>query len=154
GSTALSSSFSYDALGRLEGTLDPDSSTLHTKTYTPWTVIDETYFGSVSSGNRRERKESAADGLGRLISVGGYADASGLTNLYVVGASYDPANRLLSVRDPMAMNPALCNGLPNATQCQSQHHTTNLTWDTMGRRVQIDDPDSGLWNFHYDDAGL
>jgi RHS repeat-associated protein len=144
--------FSYDAIGRLDGVFDPDGITTRAISYAPWKVIDETYFGSVSASNRKERKESSTDGLGRLVRVAQYEDAVAASTPYLVTATYDAADRLIQVRDPIANNSALCNGLD--AQCQSQHHVTDLVWDTLGRRVRIQDPDSGAWVFRYDDAGL
>lgn len=146
--------FSYDALGRPATELDPDLVTQRVQTYTPWTVIDETYFGPVAAGNRKQRSERSADGLGRLIRVAQYADAVAATTPYLVTAKYDPTDRLYEVSDPIANNGTLCTSLNMGAQCATQDHVTEIQWDTFGRRVKIDDPDSGVWTYRYDDAGL
>jgi len=152
--TGLSRVFSYDAIGRVDGIGEPSGSapegaTSHLFTYQPWLVIDQAYFGTTI----QSYTHSAVDGLGRVVRVGQYLDPATLGWNYLVNATYDPADRLLQVRDPISTNPPIyCTGLP--APCQTQRHTTDLVWDTMGRRVKIDDPDSGIWTFTYNDAGL
>ena len=146
--------FSYDALGRPTGGLDPDGVTQRVQSYAPWTVIDETYFGVVSPGNRKERTERSSDGLGRLVRVAQFEDAVGAATPYLVTAKYDAADRLYEVRDPIGNDPSLCTSLAMGYACATQDHVTEIQWDTFGRRVKIDDPDSGVWIYRYDDAGL
>ncbi len=146
--------YSYDALGRPTVTLDPDAVTQRVLSYTPWTVVDETYFGAATPGNRKQRTERSADGLGRLVRVAQFEDAAAATTPYLVTAKYDAADRLYEVRDPIANNGSLCTSLNMGAQCATQDHVTEIQWDTFGRRVKIDDPDSGIWTYKYDDAGL
>ncbi|MGH3642036.1 MAG: RHS repeat-associated core domain-containing protein, partial [Mycobacterium sp.] len=147
--------FSYDALGRPTVVLDPDSVTQRVLGYsTPWTVVEETYFGAATPGNRKQRTERTADGLGRLVRVAQFEDAVAAATPYLITAKYDAADRLYEVRDPIANNGALCTSLNMGAQCATQDHVTEITWDTFGRRVKIDDADSGVWTYKYDDAGL
>ncbi len=38
--------------------------------------------------------------------------------------------------------------------CPTQIHTTQVVWDTLGRKLQIQDPDAGQWTYEYFDSGL
>jgi YD repeat-containing protein len=71
-----------------------------------------------------------------------------------VTAKYDPLGQLYELRDPIANDPSLCSTLAMGSQCATQDHVTEVIWDSFGRRVRIDDPDSGAWTYRYDDAGL
>ena len=146
--------FAYDALGRQASVLDPDAITQRVTTYSPWIQSEETYFGAATPGNRKERTERTSDGLGRLVRVARYADAVAATTPSVVTAKYDPTGRLYEVRDPIANDASLCTSLGMGERCATQDHVTEVSWDSLGRRVRIDDPDSGVWTWRYNDAGL
>jgi len=153
GGPALVRAYSYDALDRVALVLDPDASTHHITSYAPWTVIDETHFGAPSPANRVERTERASDGLGRIVRVANHPDAAGLSSPHAVTARYDAADRLYQLLDPIASDPSLCASLEMGPRCATQDHVTEIFWDSFGRRVRIDDPDSGVWRFEYDDEG-
>ncbi len=153
GGAVSSRVFSWDALGRPKLVLDPDATTRHAWSYAPWTTIEETYFGPPSAGDRVERTERMSDGLGRWVRVASHPDAVTLSDPHVVSAKYDAADRLYEVRDPIANDPSLCASLEMGPACAAQDHVTEIFWDTLGRRVRIDDPDSGIWRFDHDDAG-
>jgi len=143
--------FFYDPLGRPATALEPDG-THRVHTYEPWVVLDETYFGAPPAGTRQERTQRRTDGLGRLVEVVQYADALDAASPRALTARYDAADRLYEVHDPIANDPGLCGGMGAA--CLGQQHVTEIQWDTFGRRVRIEDPDSGIWVYRYDDAGL
>ena len=154
GTSAPVRSFTYDAVGRSSATVDFDGSTQRVVSYGPWLVVDEAYFGPATAGNRKERTERSLDGLGRLARVAQFEDAVAAATPYVVTAKYDPLDQLYELRDPIANDPSLCSTLNMGPQCATQDHVTEVVWDTFGRRVKIDDPDSGIWLYRYDDAGL
>jgi RHS repeat-associated protein len=145
--------FAYDGLGRPTLELDADGETLRARSYAPWTAIDETYLGGATPGHRAQRTERSADGLGRPVRVAQFEDAVAAATPYVVTARYDAADRLYELRDAIANDVSLCAALEMGPHCATQDHVTELAWDTLGRRVRIDDPDSGVWSFRYDDAG-
>lgn len=145
--------FEYDGLGRPTLELDADGATLRVRSYAPWTVIDETYLGGATPGHRAQRTERSADGLGRPVRVAQFEDAVAATTPYVVTARYDAADRLYELHDAIANDASLCATLEMGPHCATQDHVTEFAWDTLGRRVRIDDPDSGVWTFRHDDAG-
>ena len=69
------------------------------------------------------------------------------------------------MRDPLKSDASLCQtwrsqygwnpdgGGPICPE-GGAYPTTRIHYDTLGRRVRIDDPDAGTWTWSYDDAGL
>lgn len=70
------------------------------------------------------------DAYQRLIQVDENNDGEVYTTTYV----YDTLGNLVEVTD----HPG---------------NTTTITYDTFGRKVQMNDPDMGLWRYEYDDVG-
>ena len=146
--------FSYDALGRPTLALDADGATHRVHGYAPWRVIEETYLGSPTPGNRAERTERSHDGLGRQVRVAQFEDA---------GRGHDALRRHRAVRRGRSAVRGRATRSRTTSRCArrsrwgrycaTQDHVTEIWWDTLGRRVRIDDPDSGMWTFRYDDAG-
>jgi YD repeat-containing protein len=141
--------FTWDPLGRPSAVVDADGETRRTSIYDPWQVANEAYFGTESPANRQERTERSFDAYGRLAAVTNYEDAENLSDALMVTAHYDLLHQLVRVDDPI-QNSAAC---PESTYCPTQIHQTHLAYDTLGRRVWIDDPDSGEWLFRYDASG-
>ncbi len=153
GATPFLRTLSYDALGRPTFELDPDGETLRVRGYAPWRVIEETFLGEAITANRAQRTERTSDGLGRQTRVAQFEDAVAARAPFVVSARYDAADRIYELRDPIANDVSLCSTQHLGSHCLTQDHVTEVQWDTLGRRVRIDDPDSGVWAFRYDDAG-
>ncbi len=149
----LARAFSYDALGRPRRALDADGETLRVLSYAPWTTIEEAYLGGESPSYRAQRSERSVDGRGRLVHVTQFEDAIAASRPLVVSARYDAADRPYEVRDAIANDPSLCSALATPGPCATQDHVTEIQWDSLGRRVRVADPDSGVWTFRYDDAG-
>jgi RHS repeat-associated protein len=151
--TPLSRALAYDPLGRTSQITDFDGNTKRVASYRPWEVVEEVYFGTISAANRKFREENAQDGLGRLKEVRDYKDAVNLGTPYTIRASYDAADRLREVRDPIAVNSALCSEYPGGAPCSGQDHVTEIAFDTLGRKLSLADPDAGTWLYEYFDSG-
>ncbi|MFA5060642.1 MAG: LamG-like jellyroll fold domain-containing protein [Candidatus Omnitrophota bacterium] len=125
---------SYDAMGRTVQTTNPDGS-YATAIYDDWpnSTID-------ANGHKQT---SYMDAYGRLIRKEEYLGADGrspnypqapftlyATTLY----SYDSDGNLIQVED-------------------AQGNVTNISYDTLGRKTQMNDPDMGVWQYQYDISG-
>ena len=75
---------------------------------------------------RTERK----DYLGRIVEVIEHTEAGESSTTY----TYNAANDLLQVANALG-------------------HVVAMSYDTLGRKVAIDDPDMGRWSYAYDAAG-
>ncbi|MEW6093469.1 MAG: LamG-like jellyroll fold domain-containing protein [Chloroflexota bacterium] len=80
------------------------------------------------NGNLRKQ---VSDGLGRMVQV---QEFLGTTLYATTQYEYDEANRLVQVTD------ALLN-------------TTTLTYNWLGQKIAMDDPDMGVWTYSYDPTG-
>ncbi|MFN8414081.1 MAG: LamG-like jellyroll fold domain-containing protein, partial [Anaerolineales bacterium] len=116
-------STTYDALGRPIQVVQPGGITTQTS-YDGTTTITLD-----PNGNKTER---IADGLGRLTHVREYSDE----NTVYATTSYvnDPLNRLVKVTD-------------------AQSNVTTLSYDWLGRKIGMDDPDMGIWAYGYNPTG-
>ncbi len=130
----------YDAISRLTQTTNPDLSHNNTA-YQDWTttVIDE----------NGHLKKNYQDGFGRLMTVEEYLGADGrdqnypqtqgnVNNYYTLSAatnySYDVQNNLIQVIDALG-------------------NITAVEYDSLNRKVAMDDPDMGNWIYSYDLVG-
>ena len=123
----------YDALGRIVRNTNPDGTTYSTVEYDAWTsrTIDE----------NGHQQESDYDAFGRLTERREYAGANGrFASRYPVVSfvpyavtryGYDSEGGLVKVIDT--------NG-----------DTTIITYDKLGQKTSVDDPDMGLWQYTYD----
>ena len=84
------------------------------------------FSSSVTDPDGAEKVERR-DYLGRIIEV---IERSGQGD-FKTGYSYDAAGSLLKVVDNFG-------------------HTTLIVYDTLGRKVQMSDPDMGVWHYLYD----
>jgi len=76
------------------------------------------------------RKDSIADAHGRLIAVKEYSGTAVYTTTY----GYDTLGNLTRVTDTLS-------------------HSTVITYDALGRKTAMRDPDMGVWSYEYDAAG-
>jgi RHS repeat-associated protein len=153
---------SYDALGRVALVREHDGATHRRWSYAPWSVTEEAFFAAPAPGVPwQTRSRSRFDASGNRIAVGDYE--SGNFALWTT-ARYDALGRLLELADPLANDTARCLQWKGAYGWQSQgagaicapggaYPETRVAWDTLGRRVRLDDPDSGVATWQYDDAG-
>jgi RHS repeat-associated protein/uncharacterized repeat protein (TIGR01451 family) len=135
----------YDALGRVTLVTHPDSTTTETRYTVEYNPADPDFSAprlavySIDANRRFVRR--ASDVFGNLRSV------SESTGSWPVGAgqptwgseyrtrySYDVAGRLLTVQDHAG-------------------NQTTLTYDLLGRKTALSDPDMGVWSYAYDAAG-
>ncbi|MFP4345332.1 MAG: DUF6443 domain-containing protein, partial [Anaerolineales bacterium] len=116
----------YDALGRVVRTTNPDGtqSTVHYAGRTV-TAVD-------ANGHYRR---SSSDAFGRLVQVEEYDGTYPHGTLYATTHyAYDERDNLLTVTD-------------------HQGTLTEMTYDTLGRKIAMHDPDMGDWSYAYDVAG-
>ena len=121
----------YDAVGRMIQSSNPDNSTSQV-CYNGWitTTLDP----------KLHKKIETKDALGRLITVQEYSgtQADCLTTsgtLYATTAySYDLRGNLLSVTD-------------------TKGNVSTMTYDPLNRKLTMHDPDMGNWSYTYDANG-
>ena len=118
-------SFVYDPLDRIILTLNPDS-TYKNITYSGWDYDVEDENGNV--------REYGLDAYGRITSV---MDDFDFENSQWAGAlySYDAQDNIIQINK--------LRGLSFEVQY-------NFTYDSLGRRVSMVDPDLGNWEYEYD----
>ncbi len=121
----------YDALGRLTKTTNPDN-TSSIVCYNAWTTT--------SLDPKLHKKVQTKDALGRLVTVqeytgtGSATDCSGGTLYATTSYSYDRLGNLLGVTD-------------------AKGNVSSMTYDTLGRKLTMHDPDMGDWSYTYDANG-
>jgi YD repeat-containing protein len=121
----------YDALGRTIQITNPDN-TRNKVCYNGWitTTIDP----------KLHKKVETKDAYGRLITVQEYTgtQADCLTTSGILYATtnyqYDLLGNLLSVTD-------------------TKGNVSSMTYDTLGRKLTMHDPDMGNWSYAYDANG-
>ncbi|HOW36576.1 MAG TPA: SpvB/TcaC N-terminal domain-containing protein [Candidatus Omnitrophota bacterium] len=124
----------YDAMGRAIQTTNSDG-TYVTAIYDDWTstTIDE----------NGHKQKSYADAYGRLIKKEEYFGTDGRSPHYPA-SSYTLYATTLYAYDSEG----------NLTQTQDAHgNITTITYDYLGRKVSMNDPDMGFWQYGYDAAG-
>jgi RHS repeat-associated protein len=117
----------YDALGRVARVDNPDGT--HTEThYDLWTT-------TAIDANRHQRVYTN-DAFGRMVQVEEYTGTvEGGLNLYATTHyAYDLLDNLTTVSDTLGS-------------------VTTMTYDPLGRKIAMDDPDMGHWEYGYDALG-
>ena len=113
----------YDPLGRV------------TQVTAPGNIVTQTAYDGLTTtaidpnGHKVSR---TADGLGRMAYVMEYQDSQ--TVYATTRYFYDVADRLVQVTD-------------------AQSNVTTITYDWLGRKTGMDDPDMGIWTYVYDPVG-
>lgn len=117
----------YDALGRAVEVINPDGTRAETQ-YDGWTT-------TTIDPNRHQRV-AVNDAYGQLVRVEEYTGTveSGLALYATTRYGYDVLGNLTVVSDT--------NGV-----------TTRMTYDDLGRKVAMNDPDMGRWEYSYDVLG-
>jgi len=129
--TNLYTSIEYDAMGRVIKSVNPDG-TYSTVVYDDWRTmtIDE----------NGHKQESDFDAYGRLIEKREYTGADGRSSDYPAAAyslyattkyEYDSEGNLTKTLD-------------------AQQNQTIITYNKLGRKISMDDPDMGHWEYKYD----
>jgi RHS repeat-associated protein len=129
---------SYDAAGRLTRTNHPDG------TYTDVRYDDWTTLRTDPNGHRQADQH---DAYGRLIRKITFSGADGRSPHYPATDSYTPYTQTDYTYDTEGnlitiMNQA-ADGSPAAV-------VTHIGYDALGRKVWMDDPDMGYWQYAYD----
>jgi len=118
--------YAYDALGRLTTVTNPDSTTVRTfYDGLTKTVVDE----------NSHQKIYENDALGRLATVKEY------TGVYPSASLYATTTYAYSTLDLLA------------TVTDAASNQTTMTYDALGRKTAMTDPDMGAWYYGYDAAG-
>ncbi len=119
-----------DALGRPLNVVAPDNTTT---TMTYW-VPSGSGSAATSVDANLHKKQQLYDVFGRLTTVKEYTG----TNPYPLYATtvytYSPLDLLTNVRD-------------------NAGNLTSISYDTLGRKGQMTDPDMGTWSYAYDTIG-
>lgn len=113
----------YDALGRVTQVTQPGNLT---------TLTSYNGFVTTVINQQGQTTERATDGLGRLTTVREYSDSN--TVYATTRYANDELNRLVSMTD-------------------AQGNITTLTYDWLGRKTGMDDPDMGIWTYQYNPTG-
>ena len=140
--TRPSSLMQYDALSRVTQVTGPDgNSAWHS--YQPDLT---SAMGTIATGlsvhavkdARQHIRHNVTDGLGRMVAVREFAGDDGLTAPWSLYAEtkygYDVADGLTRVSDAL-------------------NNTTVITYDALGRKMAMRDPDMGFWTYGYDGNG-
>ncbi len=115
--------YTYDPVGRVTQITNPDG-TFVTTSYDK----DTTTFIDANDHKKVEIK----DVYGRLIKVEEYTGTGGAYSLYAT-TIYE------------------YNALGNLVMLTDDHgNQTTMTYDTLGRKLTMDDPDMGVWSYTYD----
>lgn len=119
--------YSYDALGRITSVINPDGTTKNT-TFNKWEINDY--------DENENRHTYLLDAYDRIIAVTEYnTDFYLLDNeTYNTTYSYNGAEELVGIRDTYG-------------------NEFNFTYDSLGRKIKLKDPDLGTWVYSYDLAG-
>lgn len=118
--------YEYDPIGRVKKVTNPDT-TFATKDYLKGTI---TYIDA-----NGHKKVEVKDIYGRLIEVEEYFGVSPSFSLYAATTyEYDVLGNLTKVID-------------------AQNNQTVITYDSLSRKVSMDDPDMGHWEYDYDANG-
>ncbi|MCA9398380.1 MAG: hypothetical protein KC618_01440, partial [Candidatus Omnitrophica bacterium] len=131
----------YDAMGRMVKTTHPDGAYI-TISYddTITTMIDE----------NGHMQKSYVDAYGRLVKKEEYTGADGRF-LNVYPATTGPVDMHYTL---YATTEYIYDALGNLTQTIDDHgNTTTITYNELGQKIAMNDPDMGVWTYEYDDNG-
>jgi RHS repeat-associated protein len=117
----------YDALGRALVLTEPDSN------------IDTSMTYSLQNGTRsvttvdpnNHKAEQRSDVFGRLVEVREYTGAGSYSLYSTTLYQYNPLDLLIQVTD-------------------EDDHVTTITYDSLGRKKDMNDPTMGHWYYDYD----
>jgi RHS repeat-associated protein len=124
----------YDAIRRPVKTINPDGS-FSTIEYDDWTTVIINENG--------HKKSTLKDAFGHVIEVNEFSGSDGRCALYpaepyksyaATKYSYDNKGNLTEITD-------------------AQGNLTTISYDTLGRKISMNDPDMGIWKYVYDIEG-
>src|SRR3989344_8849541 len=119
--------YQYDALSRITSVINPDGTTKNT-TFNHWEINDY--------DENNNRHTYLLDAYDRIIAVTEYnTDFYLLDNeTYNTTYTYSVADELVGIRDTYS-------------------NEFNFSYDSLGRKVRLKDPDLGIWQYSYDSVG-
>ncbi len=118
--------YTYDPIGRVTKVTNPDS------TYTTTSYSKGTTTYTDANGHK---KVEIKDVYGRLTTVKEYTGSSGAQSLYATTTyEYNAPGNLIKLTD-------------------AKSNVTTMTYDTLGRKKTMSDPDMGDWSYSYDANG-
>ena len=118
--------YTYDPVGRVTQITNPDS-----------TVVTTSYDKSTTTfiDANGHKKVEVKDVYGRLIKVEEYTGTTGSHALYATTTyEYNARGNLIKLTD-------------------TESNQTTMTYDTLGRKLTMNDPDMGSWSYSYDNNG-
>ena len=129
-----SSQATYDPMGRVITKTNPDG-TYSSVVYNQW--------ATTSTDENGHMQQNLVDAFGRLVQKQEYTGADGRSSNYPASSytlyattsySYDAKGNLTSVTD-------------------AHNNVTSITYDNLGRKIGMNDPDMGKWQYGYDGNG-
>ncbi len=124
---AANTTYSYDALDRVIGVRNPDGTSKNI-TYSRWNITDFDENGN--------RIQYTLDGFGQIANVTErYNDPFIFINeSYVTSYRYDTNGNLIKITDSLG-------------------NEFKFGYDSLNRKISMDDPDLGHWDYRYDQNG-
>jgi RHS repeat-associated protein len=132
--------YTYDTLGRVKVVTNPDLTTIR-HYYSYWI---ESVYNERGAAHKYEK-----DAFGRLIEVTEYnvtEPVSTTTPYATTSYEYDELGNLVAVFDATAHD-------AQGDLVVDPPYTTTMTYDMLGRKTGMHDPDMGDWDYRYDAAG-
>jgi len=114
-------SFSYDPVGRLTQTTNPDST---------YSSVSYNILSVTRTDENTHKQQEVYDVYGRITQVKEYNGSE----TYSTNYQYNIQNNLTEITD-------------------AKGNTTTITYDSLGRKIRMSDPDMGEWSYAYDDLG-
>ena len=124
----------YDPQGRAIRLENPDGSFSRTHFQPLAQSIYDEEDTAATSPHTETPKTTRTDGLGRIVQVDEINRVNGAPITYTTTYGYDGLGNLTRVMD-------------------AQGNVTSSSYDALGRRLTLDNPDQGLRRFVYDDGG-
>jgi len=139
--------FTYDALGRTIAETLPDG-TVRSTAFAP----REVSILNVVDGTVVHQRSERSDAHGRLAEIDEYPEPDDPgAGVFTTRYHFDPFGGLARVENAVANDGGLCG--TNAA-CPGQQHVTEILYDELGNRLQLDEPNAGVSTFTYDARGL
>ena len=118
--------YTYDVLDRVIGIVNPDG-TMKNVTFERWNITD--------FDENTNKHLYSVDAYGRIIAVYEYnTNDVGVSEVYLTTYSYDDNDNLVKIVD-------------------NEGNTFSFMYDSLSRKIRMDDPDLGSWKYGYDENG-
>ncbi|MBX3061306.1 MAG: RHS repeat protein, partial [Anaerolineae bacterium] len=145
------SSTTYDMLGRVVKTIAPDNTTTSHHHYGVWIYNNELItYDDVIDANRH-RTQYNYDAWGRLVKV---HEISGDCGNYWSSEGYGCSGSYVT---PWAVYATTTYGYNERNQLvnvwDNANNNTQMSYNALGHKLTMSDPDMGPWSYEYDTAG-